>query len=187
MQLRIFEANKDRILEQQTGPIILEKRRSRSATVASRLKSLTAIIPAKSSKLQAFRDILGSKKWKAELEELQSAIAGLKPGIAWYRVADLMLLIIHQHIVMQDFGQTPLLDVHYPSRLRFLLVCGHDVCVRDKNGITPLMYAAAMNLSEAVKILIEHDADLFSRENLENYDFIIRKTPVFSLECVPAS
>ncbi|KAK7431563.1 hypothetical protein QQZ08_001781 [Neonectria magnoliae] len=30
-----------------------------------------------------------------------------------------------------------------------------------------------MNQSEAVKILIEHDADLFSRDDLENFDFIM--------------
>ncbi|CAM1509802.1 Fc.00g001370.m01.CDS01 [Cosmosporella sp. VM-42] len=71
-------------------------------------------------------------------------------------------------------GQSALhLAVRYPSRLAALLAASHDVSVHDKNGITPLMYAAAMNKTEAVTALIEHGADLFARDKLENYDFIM--------------
>ncbi|KAH6955652.1 ankyrin repeat-containing domain protein [Ilyonectria sp. MPI-CAGE-AT-0026] len=71
-------------------------------------------------------------------------------------------------------GQSPLhISVRYPERLNILLAAGHDASVRDKNGITPLMYAAAMNISEAVTTLINHGADLFMRDKLNDYDFIM--------------
>ncbi|KAH8651793.1 hypothetical protein BGZ61DRAFT_487579 [Ilyonectria robusta] len=71
-------------------------------------------------------------------------------------------------------GQSPLhISVRYPERLDILLAAGHDASVRDKNGITPLMYAAAMNISEAVTALINHGADLFMRDKLNDYDFIM--------------
>ncbi|KAM5341453.1 hypothetical protein ACJ41O_014484 [Fusarium nematophilum] len=70
-------------------------------------------------------------------------------------------------------GQTP---VHFavlrPERLTMLLDAGHDASVGDKNDITPLMYASAMNLPEAVRILIDRGADLLVRDALENYDFV---------------
>jgi ankyrin repeat protein len=70
-------------------------------------------------------------------------------------------------------GQTPLhVAIGSPSRLKALLDAGHDINVRDKNGITPLMYAAAMNRPIAVSILIRRGADLFMRDYLEGYDFI---------------
>ncbi|KAE8451015.1 hypothetical protein EG329_005455 [Mollisiaceae sp. DMI_Dod_QoI] len=70
-------------------------------------------------------------------------------------------------------GQTPLhITIRSPSRLKALLDAGHDINVRDKNGITPLMYAAAMNRPIAVSILIRRGADLFIHDYLENYDFI---------------
>jgi len=70
-------------------------------------------------------------------------------------------------------GQTPLhIAIHSPSRLKALLDAGHDINVRDKNGITPLMYAAAINRPIAVSILIRRGADLFMHDYLENYDFI---------------
>ncbi|KAF7557967.1 hypothetical protein G7Z17_g242 [Cylindrodendrum hubeiense] len=57
-------------------------------------------------------------------------------------------------------GQSPLhIAVRYPSRLVTLLAAGHDVGVRDKNGITPLMYAAAMNIPEAYKISDENEEE----------------------------
>ncbi|KAF8852013.1 ankyrin [Acephala macrosclerotiorum] len=70
-------------------------------------------------------------------------------------------------------GQTPLhIAIHRPSRLKALLDAGHDINVRDKNGITPLMYAAATNRPIAVSILIRRGADLFVRDYLKNFDFI---------------
>jgi len=70
-------------------------------------------------------------------------------------------------------GQTPLhIAIHSPSRLKALLDAGHDIDVRDKNGITPLMYAAATNRPIAVSILIRRGADLFMHDYLENFDFI---------------
>jgi hypothetical protein len=70
-------------------------------------------------------------------------------------------------------GQTPLhIAIRSPSRLKALLDAGHDINVRDKNGITPLMYAAATNRPIAVSILIRRGADLFMHDYLENYDFI---------------
>jgi ankyrin repeat protein len=70
-------------------------------------------------------------------------------------------------------GQTPLhIAIRSPSRLKALLDAGHDINVRDKNGITPLMYAAAINRPIAVSILIRRGADLFMHDYLENYDFI---------------
>jgi hypothetical protein len=70
-------------------------------------------------------------------------------------------------------GQTPLhIAIRSPSRLKALLDAGHDINVRDKNGITPLMYAAAENRPIAVSILIRRGADLFMHDYLENYDFI---------------
>lgn len=70
-------------------------------------------------------------------------------------------------------GQTPLhIAIRSPSRLKALLDAGHDINVRDKNGITPLMYAAATNRLIAVSILIRRGADLFMRDYLEDFDFI---------------
>jgi Ankyrin repeats (3 copies) len=70
-------------------------------------------------------------------------------------------------------GQTPLhIATSSPSRLKVLLDAGHDINVRDRNGITPLMYAAAANRPIAVSILIRRGADLFMRDYLEKYDFI---------------
>jgi Ankyrin repeats (3 copies) len=74
---------------------------------------------------------------------------------------------------MNFLGQTPLhIAVCRPSRLKALLDAGHDINARDKNGITALMYAAAMNPPLAVAILIRRGADLFLRDYLGKYDFI---------------
>jgi hypothetical protein len=71
-------------------------------------------------------------------------------------------------------GQTPLhIAICSPSRINTLLDAGHDVNARDKNGVTPLMYASAMNRILAVSILIRRGADLFLHDYLENYDFIM--------------
>ncbi|KAJ3517500.1 hypothetical protein NM208_g14693 [Fusarium decemcellulare] len=72
-------------------------------------------------------------------------------------------------------GQSPLhMAVRRPSRLTALLAAGHDVDTRDKYGATALMYAAAMGLPEAMSILIEHSANLFIRDSLDDrgYNFV---------------
>jgi hypothetical protein len=85
--------------------------------------------------------------------------------------------LIQQSHPLEDnvnfLGQTPLhIAIRNPSRLKALLDAGHDINVRDKNGITPLMYAAATNRPIAVSILIRRGADLFMHDDLENFDFI---------------
>jgi hypothetical protein len=85
--------------------------------------------------------------------------------------------LIQQSHPLEDnvnfLGQTSLhIAIRSPSRLKALLDAGHDINVRDKNGITPLMYAAATNRLIAVSILIRRGADLFMHDYLENYDFI---------------
>ena len=71
-------------------------------------------------------------------------------------------------------GQTPLhIAIRRPSRLKALLDAGHNVNARDKNGITALMYAAAMNRQIALSILISRGADLCLHDNLNEYDFIM--------------
>ncbi|KAJ4247177.1 hypothetical protein NW762_013316 [Fusarium torreyae] len=61
-----------------------------------------------------------------------------------------------------------------PSRMSALLVGGHNVDAQDKNGMTPLMYAAAMGLQEPVAILMSHGSNLFMKDSIpdQNYDFI---------------
>jgi hypothetical protein len=54
-----------------------------------------------------------------------------------------------------------------------LLDAGHDINARDRNGVTPLMYASAMNRITAVSILIRRGADLSLQDYLEKYDFIM--------------
>ena len=85
--------------------------------------------------------------------------------------------LIQQSHPLEDnvnfLGQTPLhIAIRSPSRLKALLDAGHDINVRDKNGITPLMYAAATNRPIAVSILIRRGADLFMHDYLESDDFI---------------
>ncbi|KXH41656.1 hypothetical protein CNYM01_09833 [Colletotrichum nymphaeae SA-01] len=58
-----------------------------------------------------------------------------------------------------SLGQTPLhLAVSDPQRLKTLIDSGHDVNMTDIHGITPLMYAAAVNQDESVTLLIEAGA-----------------------------
>ncbi|KAK1701949.1 hypothetical protein BDP67DRAFT_453807 [Colletotrichum lupini] len=58
-----------------------------------------------------------------------------------------------------SLGQTPLhLAVSDPQRLKALIDSGHDVNMTDIHGITPLMYAAAVNQDESVTLLIEAGA-----------------------------
>ncbi|KAH6876377.1 hypothetical protein B0T10DRAFT_552525 [Thelonectria olida] len=70
-------------------------------------------------------------------------------------------------------GQTPLhLAVKQPTLIRALLDSGHNVDVQDKNGFTPLMYAASLGLRESATILIERGADLFAKDRVDGRDFI---------------
>jgi hypothetical protein len=45
-----------------------------------------------------------------------------------------------------------------------LLAAGHPVDLYDKNGVPPVMYAAAMNIPDAVMMLIRHGADICPRK-----------------------
>jgi hypothetical protein len=86
-------------------------------------------------------------------------------------------LIQKSHPLEQNvnfLGQTPLhIAICSPSKIKTLLDAGHDINARDKNGVTPLMYASAMNRIIALSILIRRGADLFLHDYLENYDFIM--------------
>ncbi len=71
-------------------------------------------------------------------------------------------------------GQTPLyIAICSPSRLKLLLDVGHDINARDRNGVTPLMYASAMNRITGLSTLVRRGADLFLQDYLEKYDFIM--------------
>ncbi|KAF4436320.1 hypothetical protein FACUT_6484 [Fusarium acutatum] len=64
--------------------------------------------------------------------------------------------------IVNFLGQSTLhMGVCQPSRVAQLLAAGHPVDLGDKNGITPLMYAASMNVPETVMVLVENGADLF--------------------------
>ncbi|KAL5622610.1 hypothetical protein FOBRF1_001860 [Fusarium oxysporum] len=64
--------------------------------------------------------------------------------------------------IVNFLGQSALhKGVCQPSRVAQLLAAGHPVDLSDKNGITPLMYAASMNVPETVMMLVENGAKLF--------------------------
>ncbi|KAI3584391.1 hypothetical protein IWW34DRAFT_800390 [Fusarium oxysporum f. sp. albedinis] len=64
--------------------------------------------------------------------------------------------------IVNFLGQSALhKGVCQPSRVAQLLAAGHPVDLSDKNGITPLMYAASMNVPETVIMLVENGANLF--------------------------
>ncbi|KAL6921481.1 hypothetical protein FSHL1_005451 [Fusarium sambucinum] len=58
------------ILQEQLGPIMLEKCRSRSASVVARLHSLVQAIPITASKRELIRAAFRSGQLKSELDEL---------------------------------------------------------------------------------------------------------------------
>ncbi|KAF5985966.1 hypothetical protein FCOIX_1771 [Fusarium coicis] len=58
-------------------------------------------------------------------------------------------------------GQSTLhVGIYQPQQMAQLLAAGHPVDLGDKNGITPLMYAASMNVPDAVMMLIKNGASL---------------------------
>ncbi|RSL90251.1 hypothetical protein CDV31_015731 [Fusarium ambrosium] len=58
------------------------------------------------------------------------------------------------------FGQTPLhIATTRPELCRLVLDAGHGIDVTDNNGVTPLMYAAAMGQTEVTKLLISRGAN----------------------------
>lgn len=74
---------------------------------------------------------------------------------------------LEQHVNV--WGHTALhLAVYQPSRVAYLLAAGHEVDPRDKDGYTPLMYAAQASMPETTIKLMEHGACLLTG----NDDFI---------------
>ncbi|KAJ4247178.1 hypothetical protein NW762_013317 [Fusarium torreyae] len=83
-----LEASSPDVLREQLGPVMLERCRSRSASVATRLARLTALIPGNSPKRRTIRAAFQSSQWKGELDELQSLVAGLNQDISLYAFID---------------------------------------------------------------------------------------------------
>ncbi|CEO58358.1 hypothetical protein PMG11_03088 [Penicillium brasilianum] len=70
-------------------------------------------------------------------------------------------------------GQTPLhLAVCNLEISTLLLDAGHDINTTDRWGITPLMYAAALGVSEVVQLLIIRGANIMTRATNWNRDFM---------------
>lgn len=66
---------------------------------------------------------------------------------------------IHQKDQRNFIGQTAVhFAVSKPRHLESLIAAGHEVNAADHYGITPLMYAAAMDREEAIMILIDAGA-----------------------------
>ncbi|KAL5585437.1 hypothetical protein FOVSG1_014826 [Fusarium oxysporum f. sp. vasinfectum] len=89
-QLIQLEANGDDIMQEQLGPIMMERCRDRSAKVAYRLANLAGDIPANSSRRQIIRTTFRSGQWKGELDELQALVTGLKQDISQYTIPPLI-------------------------------------------------------------------------------------------------
>ncbi|WJG35726.1 uncharacterized protein FOBCDRAFT_186319, partial [Fusarium oxysporum Fo47] len=71
------------------------------------------------------------------------------------------------------FGQTPLhLAISNPQYLRILIQAGYELDAHDNYGITPLMYATAINKEEAVMALIDAGSDLSARDTQLNRNFM---------------
>ncbi|RYC96935.1 hypothetical protein BFJ63_vAg101 [Fusarium oxysporum f. sp. narcissi] len=94
-QLIQLEASADDIMQEQLGPIMMERCRDRSAKVADRLANLAGDIPLNSSRRQIIRTAFRSGQWKGELNELQALVTGLKQDIS-------QLYIIQQHLYMRN-------------------------------------------------------------------------------------
>ncbi|KAF5634589.1 hypothetical protein F52700_5782 [Fusarium sp. NRRL 52700] len=79
--------------------------------------------------------------------------------------------------IVNFLGQSTLhVGVFQPQRMALLLAAGHPVDLSDKNGVTPLMYAAAMNIPDAVMMLIKKGANLLGhREKRFNVLGLIAK------------
>ncbi|KAF5544427.1 hypothetical protein FMEXI_6540 [Fusarium mexicanum] len=76
------------------------------------------------------------------------------------------------------FGQSALhIGVCQASRVAQLLAAGHQVDPSDKRGVTPLMYAAAMNNSQTVMMLVKNGAKLrgTGENNFTVLDLVARR------------
>ncbi|KAJ5219968.1 hypothetical protein N7468_009172 [Penicillium chermesinum] len=70
-------------------------------------------------------------------------------------------------------GQTPLhLAVCDPEIFTMVLDAGFDMDSRDEWGITPLMYAAGMGVSEVVQLLISKGANIMAQATYLNRGFV---------------
>jgi hypothetical protein len=70
-------------------------------------------------------------------------------------------------------GQTPLhLAVYSPKKFSMILDAGHDMDATDKWGVTPLMYAAALGMSDIVCLLISKGANIVLRAIHSNRYFL---------------
>ncbi|QPC77109.1 hypothetical protein HYE68_007861 [Fusarium pseudograminearum] len=229
-QLIQLESSAYIILQEQLGPIMLERCRSRSAYVAARLDSLTQAMPVTISKRELIQATLRSGQWKSELKELQCLVTGLKQDIShlmktFGRLAtansdsrDLVVSLVSMGCDFRDtvptaetwdlapvafihsdydaflqallkrnpdFADSPPLhysvlhdsdkafeilakqistfgasSVRQPLRVLSLLNAGHEIDPRDKGGITPLVYAAALDVHDSILILVGRGASL---------------------------
>ena len=55
-----------------------------------------------------------------------------------------------------------------PDFIEAIIEMGGDINAANKKGFTPLMFAAAYNTPEIVRLLLEHGADTSARANIEN-------------------
>ena len=70
-------------------------------------------------------------------------------------------------------GQTPIhLAISNSRYLRALINAGHDLDAVDNYGITPLMYAAATNQEECLRVLLEAGANPFIRDRRNERTFM---------------
>ena len=71
------------------------------------------------------------------------------------------------------FGQAPLhLAISKPRRLKKLLEAGMDPNAVDRDGVTPLMYAACYGEVESVLLLLKHNAQSFLCDQRYGREFI---------------
>ncbi|KAL4893772.1 hypothetical protein BDV59DRAFT_23774 [Aspergillus ambiguus] len=81
------------------------------------------------------------------------------------------------HTEKNFLGQTPLhLAVRDLEVVRLLVQSGHDLDSTDNQGVTPLMYAAAMGKTDVVQLLITQGADLYICDLKWERDFLAYAT-----------
>ncbi|KAF4340918.1 ankyrin repeat-containing protein [Fusarium beomiforme] len=106
------------------------------------------------------------REWIAEMSPLHEAVLFQSPDSVRKWVAR------SRKDERNAFGQTSLhLAISTPQYLRMLIEAGYQLNARDNYGITPLMYAAAINQEEAVIALIEAGSDL-NAEDKWNRNFM---------------
>ncbi|KAL5357439.1 hypothetical protein BJX96DRAFT_163083 [Aspergillus floccosus] len=77
------------------------------------------------------------------------------------------------HVEKNFLGQTPLhLGVRNVEIIRLLVNAGHHMDITDSQGITPLMYAAAMGKTDVVQLLITRGANPCMQDLKWKRDFI---------------